>query len=30
MIAKPTVANYGPSNFISRAILKIECQIESN
>ena len=30
MIATPTVANYGPSNFLSKAILKIECQTESN
>ena len=30
MIATPTTANYGPSNFLSRAILKIECQTESN
>ena len=25
MIATPTIANYGPSNFLSRAILKTEC-----
>ena len=30
MIAVPIVANYGPINFLSRAILKIECQIKSN
>ena len=30
MIATPTVANYGPSNFLSRTVLKIECQTESN
>ena len=30
MIAIPTVANYGPSNFLSRAILKTKYQIESN
>jgi len=30
MIATPTNANYGPSNFPSWAILKTKCQIESN
>jgi len=30
MIAVPIVANYGPINFLSRAILKTECQIKSN
>ena len=30
MIATPTITNYGPRNFHSRAILKTECQIESN
>ena len=30
VIATPTVANYGPSNFLSRTVLKTECQIESN
>ena len=30
MIATPIVANYGPSNFLGRAILKTECQTESN
>ena len=30
MIATPTIANYGPRNFLSRAILKTECQTESN
>ena len=30
MIAKPTTSNYGPSNFLSRAVIKTECQIESD
>ena len=30
MTATPTVADYGPSNFLSRTILKIECQTESD
>ena len=30
MIARPTVANYGPSSFLSRTVIKIECQIESD
>ena len=30
MIATPTITNYGPRNFHSRAILKTECQIDSN
>ena len=30
MIAKPTTGNYEPSSFLSRAIIKIECQTESN
>ena len=30
MIATPTVANYGPSNFLSRPVLKTVCQSESN
>ena len=30
MIAMPTIADYGPSNFLSRTVLKIECQTESD
>ena len=30
MIATPTIANYGPSNFASRVVLKTKCQTESN
>ena len=30
MIATPIVANYGPSNFLGRAILKTECQTEKD
>ena len=30
MIAKPKSGNYGPSNFLSRAVIKTECQIESD
>ena len=30
MIAKPTTGNYEPSNFLSRAVIKTECQIESD
>ena len=30
MIAKPTVANYGPSNFLSKIVLKTKCQTESD
>ena len=30
IIATPIVANYGPGNFLSRTILKTECQIESD
>ena len=30
MIVMPTVVDYGPSNFLSRTILKTECQIESD
>ena len=29
-IFTPIVANYGPSNFLSRAVLKTKCQTESN
>ena len=29
-IAMPTVADYGPSNFLSRNVLKTECQTESD
>ena len=27
MIGKPTTSNYGPSNFLSRAVVKTECQL---
>ena len=30
MIGKPTTSNYGPSNFFNRAVVKTECQIESD
>ena len=30
MIAMPTVADYGPGNFFSRIVLKIDYQIESD
>ena len=30
MIAKPNTGNYGPSSFLSRAIIKTECQTESD
>ena len=30
MIAKPTTSNYRPSNFLSRAVIKTECQTESD
>ena len=30
MIATPIVNDYGPDNFLSRTVLKIECQIESD
>ena len=30
MIAKPKTVNYGPSSFLSRIVIKIECQIESD
>ena len=30
MIATPTVANYGPSNFPSRTVLKTKCQTEND
>ncbi|KAK9984358.1 hypothetical protein SO802_033883 [Lithocarpus litseifolius] len=30
MIAKPTNGNYGPSSFLSRAVIKTECQIEND
>ena len=29
-IAMPTVADYGPSNFLSRNVLKTECQTEND
>ena len=29
-ITMPTVADYGPSNFLSRNVLKTECQTESD
>ena len=28
MIAKPTTSNYGPSSFLSRVVIKTECQTE--
>lgn len=30
MIARPTAGNYGPSNFLSRTVIKTECQTESD
>ena len=30
MIAKPTTSNYRPSRFLSKAIIKAECQIKSD
>ena len=30
MIATPTSSNYGPSNFLSRTIIKTKCQIEKD
>ena len=30
MIAKPTTGNYGPSSFLSKTIIKTECQTESD
>ena len=30
MIAKTITGNYGPSSFLSRTVIKTECQIESN
>ena len=30
MIAKPTTSNYGPGIFLSKAVIKTECQIESD
>ena len=30
MIAKPTTGNYGPSSFLSRAIIKTKCQTEGD
>ena len=30
MIAKPTTGNYGPSNFLSRTVIKTECNTESD
>ena len=30
MIARPTIGNYGLSSFLSRTIIKIECQTESD
>ena len=30
MIATPTIANYGPGNFLNRTILKTKCQTESD
>ena len=29
-IAKPTVDNYGPNNFLNRAVIKTKCQTESD
>ena len=29
MISKPTIGNYGPSSFLSRAIIKTKCQTKS-
>ena len=30
MIAKPTIGNNGPSNFLIRAVIKTKCQTESD
>ena len=30
MIAMPTTSNYGPSSFLSRIVIKTECQTESD
>jgi len=30
MISKPTTGNYGPGSFLSRAVIKTECQTESD
>ena len=30
MIAKPITSNYGPSSFLCKIVIKIECQIESD
>ena len=30
MIVKPTTGNYRPSSFLSRTVIKIECQTESD
>ena len=30
IIHRPTTGNYGPSNFISRIVIKIECQTKSD
>ena len=30
MIVKSTTSNYGPSSFLNRTVIKIECQIESD
>ena len=30
MIAKPTNSNYGPGSFLSKVVIKTECQIESD
>ena len=30
MIAKPTIGNYRPSNFLSKTVIKTECQTESD
>ena len=30
MIAKPTTSNYGPSSFLSRAVIKTECHTKSD
>lgn len=30
MIARPTTSNYGPSSFLSRTVIKTECQTEND
>ena len=30
MISKPTTSNYGPSNFLSKAVITTKCQTESD